>query len=93
MSFYFSSSFNNLTIERMFYTVFDCNNDGFVHFIADNLADSGVSCIDFKGVTANPRISQAKRGVAMCLENGIDVIVALGGGSVIDCATVIAAGV
>lgn len=67
--------------------------DEVIRTIHENLASAGVSCIDFKGVTANPRISQAKRGVALCRENDIDVIIALGGGSVIDCAKVIAAGV
>ena len=67
--------------------------DEVIRTIHENLACAGVSCIDFKGVTANPRISQAKRGVELCRDNGIDVIIALGGGSVIDCAKVIAAGV
>ncbi len=57
------------------------------------LENEGVECIDFMGVTANPKVSQAKKGVDICRENGVDVIVALGGGSVIDCSKVIAAGV
>lgn len=45
------------------------------------------------GVTANPKLSQAKRGVELCKENGVDMLIALGGGSAIDCTKVIAASV
>lgn len=61
--------------------------------IHESLSAAGVSCVDYMGVTANPWVSQAKAGVEMCKENDIDLIIALGGGSVIDCAKVIAAGV
>ena len=63
-----------------------------IETIHRSLEAAGVSCIDFKGVTANPRISQAKRGVDLCKENDIDLLIGLGGGSVIDCTKVIAAG-
>ncbi|WP_301108680.1 iron-containing alcohol dehydrogenase [Sporosarcina sp.] len=50
---------------------------------------------DFKvtelaGVEPNPRLSTAKRGADLCKEHHIDVIVAAGGGSVIDCTKLIA---
>lgn len=60
--------------------------------IHKSLEAAGVSCIDFMGVTANPRTSQAKKGVELCKENDIDLLIGLGGGSVIDCTKVIAAG-
>lgn len=61
--------------------------------IHSSLENAGVSCIDFAGITANPRLSQVEAGVNICKEKRIDVIIALGGGSVIDAAKVIAAGV
>lgn len=61
--------------------------------IHKSLKEAGVECIDYMGVTANPKVSQAEKGAALCKENGIDLLIALGGGSVIDCAKVIAAGV
>lgn len=60
--------------------------------IHKSLAAHGVSCIDFMGVTANPKLSQARQGVALCKEHNIDLLIALGGGSAIDCTKVIAAG-
>lgn len=57
-----------------------------------SLEAAGVSCIDFCGVTANPRTAQAEKGVELCRKNDIDLLIGLGGGSVIDCTKVIAAG-
>lgn len=43
------------------------------------------------GVEPNPRIDTVRKGAELCRENSIDVILAVGGGSTIDCAKVIAA--
>lgn len=64
-----------------------------IETIHKSLEAAGVSCIDYMGVTANPKLSQARKGVELCKENGIDLLIALGGGSAIDCTKVIAAGV
>lgn len=58
-----------------------------------SLTQSRVSWLDFRGVSANPLLCQAERGVALCRENSVDVLIALGGGSVMDCSKIIAAGV
>jgi alcohol dehydrogenase YqhD (iron-dependent ADH family) len=47
---------------------------------------------EISGVEPNPRISTVRKGVEVCKENGIDFILAVGGGSVIDCTKAIAAG-
>ncbi|QIL45965.1 iron-containing alcohol dehydrogenase [Vagococcus coleopterorum] len=49
--------------------------------------------IELAGVEPNPRIDTVRRGVEMCRENNIEVILAVGGGSTIDCSKAIAAGV
>lgn len=43
------------------------------------------------GVEPNPRIETVQRGVDICRQQAVDVILAVGGGSTIDCAKVIAA--
>ena len=43
MSFQFISSFYDFLIKRVFNVVFNCDNDCFVHFIADNLACTNFS--------------------------------------------------
>ena len=48
---------------------------------------------ELSGVQPNPRISLVRQGIALCREHDIECIVAVGGGSVIDCAKTIATGV
>ncbi len=47
---------------------------------------------ELSGIAPNPKIDSVRRGVAICRDEKIDVIVALGGGSVIDAAKAVAAG-
>ncbi|QKS72163.1 iron-containing alcohol dehydrogenase [Paenalkalicoccus suaedae] len=54
------------------------NNDFTVHELA--------------GVEPNPRLSTVRKGVELSKEHDIDVLLAVGGGSVIDCTKAIAAG-
>lgn len=53
---------------------------------------SDISFWELSGVEPNPRITSVKKGVQLCRENKIDIILAVGGGSSIDCAKVVAAG-
>ena len=48
--------------------------------------------IELSGVEPNPRITTVREGVRLCKEHNVDVILAVGGGSTIDCSKVIAAG-
>ncbi|MGG3888168.1 iron-containing alcohol dehydrogenase [Metabacillus fastidiosus] len=47
---------------------------------------------ELSGVEPNPRLSTAKRGIEICKNEEIDFLLAVGGGSVIDCTKLIAAG-
>ena len=47
---------------------------------------------ELPGVEPNPRITTARKGVEICKKEGIDFLLAVGGGSVIDCTKLIAAG-
>ncbi|PFG04939.1 iron-containing alcohol dehydrogenase [Bacillus sp. es.034] len=47
---------------------------------------------ELSGVEPNPRLSTVRRGVEIAKEKNIDFILAVGGGSVIDCTKAIAAG-
>ena len=49
--------------------------------------------IELSGIEPNPRIETVERGIRLCREHNIDVVLAAGGGSTIDCAKVVAAGV
>lgn len=53
---------------------------------------SGIETIELSGIEPNPRIETVRAGVELCRQNNIEVILAVGGGSTIDCAKVISAG-
>ena len=52
----------------------------------------GVEWAELSGVEPNPRIATVREGVRLCTEQGLDGVLALGGGSVIDCSKGVAAG-
>lgn len=56
------------------------------------LADMNLHVIELAGVEPNPRLHTVHEGVKLCREHDIDFILAVGGGSVIDCVKAIAAG-
>ncbi|MCR3760165.1 iron-containing alcohol dehydrogenase [Clostridium felsineum] len=47
--------------------------------------------VELSGIEPNPRIETVRHGVELSRENKVDVILAVGGGSTIDCSKVIAA--
>ncbi len=55
--------------------------------------EAGIRLVECGGVEPNPRIGSVRRGVELCRAEGVDVVLAVGGGSVIDAAKVIAASV
>ncbi len=55
--------------------------------------DAGVTVTEFFNVKPNPRLSDIEEAIDICRKEGIEVIVALGGGSVMDSAKAIGAGV
>ncbi len=58
-----------------------------------SLNAAGVSYIELGGVKPNPRLSLVYEGIRLCREQGVDFVLAVGGGSVIDSAKAIAVGV
>lgn len=56
------------------------------------LKEQGIPFAELSGVEPNPRVSTVRKGVALCREQKLDGVLALGGGSTIDCAKGIAAG-
>lgn len=56
------------------------------------LNDLNMNVFELAGVEPNPRVETARKGIAICKEHQIDLVLAVGGGSVIDCAKLIVAG-
>lgn len=63
--------------------------NGIYDKIMELLKDFNV--VELSGIEPNPRIESVRRGVELCRENNIDVILAVGGGSTIDCSKAIGA--
>lgn len=57
----------------------------------ESLQAAGVAVAECAGIEPNPRITSVARGAAIAKKEGCDVIIALGGGSVMDASKVISA--
>ncbi|MDK8642197.1 iron-containing alcohol dehydrogenase [Niallia taxi] len=66
--------------------------NGLYNQVVTLLKDLNVNVLELAGVEPNPRLSTVKKGIAICQNEKIDFLLAVGGGSVIDCTKAIAAG-
>lgn len=66
---------------------------GLYDLVVAKLKESNIEFIELGGVVPNPRISLVREGINLCKEHNLDFVLAVGGGSVIDSAKAIAAGV
>lgn len=57
---------------------------GLLDRVAKSLENAGVDYILLGGVVPNPRLGLVREGIALCQQEGVDFILAVGGGSVID---------
>lgn len=55
------------------------------------LKEAGKNIVEFSGIMPNPTYTKMQEGVALVRERKVDFILAVGGGSVIDCCKVISA--
>ncbi len=66
--------------------------NGLYDQVVSLLKDIDAEVFELSGVDPNPRLTTVREGVEICKENDIDFLLAVGGGSVIDCTKAIAAG-
>lgn len=66
--------------------------NGLYDRVIGQLEQANCSVYELSGVEPNPRLSTVHRGVDICKKEGIDFLLAVGGGSVIDCTKAIAVG-
>lgn len=67
--------------------------NGLYNKVTRILGEAGVQVHELSGVEPNPRLTTVQRGIDICRTQNIDLILAVGGGSVIDCAKAVAMGV
>lgn len=65
---------------------------GLLARVEEGLAAEGIEYVEMDGVVPNPRLSLVKQGVELCKKEGVDFILAIGGGSAIDSSKAIAYG-
>lgn len=67
--------------------------NGIYRTVERALAEAGIEVVELSGIMSNPRIEKVREGIALIKEHNIDFVLAVGGGSVIDCSKFIAGGV
>lgn len=66
---------------------------GLLDRVKASLKAAGVAHVELGGVVPNPRLSLVREGIALCEKEGVDFLLPIGGGSVIDSAKAIGYGV
>lgn len=66
---------------------------GLLDVVCQSLEAEGISYVKLGGVVPNPRVSKVREGIEICRKEGIDFLLAVGGGSVIDSLKAISVGV
>ena len=56
------------------------------------LEEENINYVELGGVVANPELGLVREGIALCIQEGVDFVLAVGGGSVLDSAKAIANG-
>ncbi|MDO4178202.1 MAG: iron-containing alcohol dehydrogenase [Phascolarctobacterium sp.] len=66
---------------------------GLIDRVKTSLEEAGLAYLTLGGVVANPQLGLAREGIQLCKKEGVDFILAVGGGSVIDSSKCIAYGI
>ncbi|WP_409366658.1 iron-containing alcohol dehydrogenase [Lysinibacillus sp. 38-6] len=66
--------------------------NGVYNAVMEKLQQADKTIFELSGVEPNPRVETARKGIDICKKEGIDLVLAVGGGSVIDCSKLIVAG-
>lgn len=64
--------------------------NGFVDKVIHMLRSDGLTVVELGGVVPNPHLSLVYKGIELCKKEGVDFLLAIGGGSVIDSTKAIA---
>ena len=65
--------------------------NGVYEEITGILKEAGKSITEFTGIMSNPTWAKGKEGAGLARENKVDLVLAVGGGSVIDCCKIVCA--
>ncbi len=65
---------------------------GLLPRVRESLRAAGLPFVELGGVRPNPRLSLVREGIELCKREGVDFLLAVGGGSVLDSAKAIGLG-
>lgn len=60
--------------------------------VTNLLKEASIEWVELSGVEPNPRVTTVRKGIGICKEEKVDFVLAVGGGSVIDCTKAIVVG-
>jgi alcohol dehydrogenase len=87
---YLSSELNNVKRLLLVYGGGSIKKEGIYDKVIDILKSETIEIFELSNVPANPTLDKVNEGTQLCINNNVDFILAVGGGSVIDCAKAIA---
>lgn len=64
--------------------------NGAYNDVVDQLKQANIEFVEFSGIEPNPRDTTITKAIDFMIDNGVDLILAVGGGSVVDASKVIA---
>lgn len=65
---------------------------GLYDILTSEMEKAGMEVFELSGIEPNPRIESVRKGVQICKDEKIDVLLAVGGGSTLDATKFMAAG-
>ena len=65
---------------------------GLLQNVKGYLASEGIEVLELGGIQPNPRLSLVRKGIELCRKEGVDFLLAIGGGSAIDTCKAVGAG-
>ncbi len=65
--------------------------NGVYEELTEILKEAGKDIVEFTGIMPNPTYAKVQEGAKLAKDNGVDFILAVGGGSVMDCCKIVSA--
>lgn len=66
--------------------------NGIYDIVCSQLKKMNIQIYELAGIEPNPKVDSVRKGIAVCKHEGVEAVIAVGGGSAIDAAKFIAAG-
>jgi alcohol dehydrogenase YqhD (iron-dependent ADH family) len=75
---------DNVKKVLMVYGSGSIKKSGLYNVVTDSLKGAGISFVEYGGVKSNPRVSDVNDAAKIAMDEGVEAILGVGGGSVMD---------